>query len=105
MSNFELRPLEGITLINGVPRKVRQKDFQILLFKGRQIATPNMRPGAAISLLGGVALSVAEKKELSEFMAKARGGTAPASVDEQVDLPYEIIDDEESEVTPKKHKK
>lgn len=94
MSNVELRPLEGVTLINGVPRKVRQKDFEILMFKGRQIATIPKRPGATIGLLGGVQLSVSEEKEIADFVASHRDGTPPADIQEQVELPYEILDDE-----------
>jgi hypothetical protein len=92
--NVELRPLEGVTRINGIPRKVRQKDFEILMFKGRQIATLPKRPGAPVNLLGGIVLSVAEKKEVADYVASKRDGVAPATVQEPVDLPYEIIDDE-----------
>lgn len=96
-SRIELRPLEGVTVINGVQRRVRQKDFEILMFKGRQIATLPKRPGAPVNLLGGVELSVAEKKEVADFVASKRDGIQPTTVQEQVQLSYEIIDEGEDE--------
>lgn len=92
--NVEIRPLEGVTLINGVPRRVRVKHSEILMLKGRQIATIRTKPGAGIGLLGGVILSAAEKKEVEETVAAARGGVKPAYIKEPIDLPFEIIDDE-----------
>lgn len=95
--NVELRPLEGVTVINCVKRRVRQKDFEILMFKGRQIATLPKRPGAPVNLLGGVELSVAEKKQVADFVASKRDGVAPATVQPPVELSYEIIDEGDDE--------
>lgn len=92
--NVELRPIDGITMIDGVQRRVRIKGNEILMFKGRQIATISKRPGAAIGLLGGVQLSASEMKEVSDFVATARGGVQPETIQAQIELPYEILDDE-----------
>lgn len=93
--NVELRPIDGITMIDGVQRRVRIKDNEILMFKGRQIATISKRPGASIGLLSGVHLSTSDMKEVTDAVAAARGGVQPETIKEQIDLPYEILDDEE----------
>lgn len=96
-SRVELRPIDGVAMIGGVQRKVRIKDNEILMFKGRQIATISKRPGARIGLLYDVHLSASELKEVTDAVTAARGGVQPAKIQEQVDLSYEIIDEDTDE--------
>lgn len=72
-------------------------DMDIVLFKGRQVATINRVPGCAIGLLPGVMLTPSEKDEIAAAVAAKRGGVRPASVEDAVRIPFELLDDEDGD--------
>ena len=98
---IELRQLIGNVRdprIDKVRRVGRDMDF--LMLNGRAVATINRVPGASIGLYPGVMLSPAEKVAISEAVAAQRGGIPPASIKEPIQVPYEVLDDEEEIVIP-----
>lgn len=95
-NTYELRQVVGKTKINGKVRRVGW-DMDLLLMNGQQIATVNRVDGAGIGLLSGVHLTPSEAEELAAFMAKNRNGKRPAMIKSAVELPFEILDDEEPE--------
>lgn len=69
-------------------------DMDIVLFKGRQVATINRVPGAAIGLMSHAMLTTSEKAEIVAAIAEKRGGVPPANISEPVKMPFELLDDE-----------
>lgn len=78
----------------GKVRRVGWNMDQVLL-DGRQIATINRVPGSAIGLFAGVLLSPSEKAAVEDAIAEKRQGKKPAFIGTPVELPYEILDDED----------
>ncbi len=93
MSKVELRQLIGETRIKNEIVRIKH-DMDILLLNGRQIATINHVPGAAIKLLPGNVLSPSEEKAVLEEVAKARGGVRPKQIFGNITLPGELVEDE-----------
>lgn len=97
MSTVELRQIIGETRIDGVVRKIAH-DMDILLLDGRQIATINHVPGAAIRLLGSSALTPSQESAVCSAVAAARGGVKPSKIIATVRIPGEFVDDEGEEL-------
>jgi hypothetical protein len=72
-------------------------DMDQLLLNGRQIATINRVPGAPVGLMVGVQLTAGEKMAVENAVAGARGGVKPSKIGGPIELPYELLDDEEDE--------
>ncbi len=94
MSTVELRQIIGETRINGFVRKIAH-DMDILLLDGRQIATINHVPGAAIRLLGSSALTPSQEQAVMSAVAAERGGVRPSRIIATVRIPGEFVDEEE----------
>lgn len=62
---------------------------------GRQIATINRVPGAAVGLLPGVLVTAAERAAIEAAIADVRGGVKPSKIGGPIELPYELLDDED----------
>jgi hypothetical protein len=75
-------------------------DMDILLLNGKQIATINRVPGAAVGLLTGTELTPSEKIAVENAVAEARGGVKPCAINTPVKMPYELLDDEDDLVIP-----
>jgi hypothetical protein len=73
-------------------------DMDILLLNGRQIATINRVPGAAIGLMVGAELTPSELAAVERAVAGARGGVKPRAIKTPVKMPYELLDDEDDEL-------
>ncbi len=93
MSTVELRQIIGETRIKNEVVRLKH-DMDILLLNGRQIATINHVPGAAIKLLPGTVLTPSEEKAVVEEIAKARGGVHPKQIFGNITLPGELVEDE-----------
>lgn len=95
MTTVELKPLIGqrVDQATGKLQNVLWHDIERLYLNGRQIATINKIPGAAIGLLPGAILTMAEKEAVSVAVAEARGGVRPSKIGEPVS--WEIVDDDE----------
>ncbi len=94
MSTVELQQIIGETRIGGVVRKIAH-DMDILFLDGRQIATINHVPGAAIRLLGSAALTPSQENAVLEAVAKERGGVRPSKIIATTRIPGEFVDDED----------
>lgn len=66
-------------------------DMDRVFLNGRQIATINRVPGAAVGLMPGAILTESEKEAVMQAVAEARAGVRPAKIGEP--LPYEILDE------------
>jgi len=99
--NIELRQVIG-KFQEPASGKVRRVgwDMDFLIMDGRAIATINRVPGAPIGLYPGVMLTPAEKTAVENAIAKARGGKKPAKIGTPVEVPYELLDDEDELVIP-----
>lgn len=99
MAQVELRRLIGqFRDGNGKLRRLGWNIDQLFL-NGRQIATINRVPGSPVGLMAGVLLTAAEHAEVERTIAKARGGVKPASIGGAIELPYELLDDEDEPET------
>ncbi len=96
MSTVELRQIIGETRIKGKLCKIAH-DMDILLLDGRQIATINQVPGAAIRLMSSTALSPSQEESVKVAVAAKRGGVRPSRIVATLRLPGELVDDEVSE--------
>jgi hypothetical protein len=94
MSTVELRQIIGETRIDGVVRRIKH-DMDILLLDGKQIATINHVPGAAIRLLGSSALTPSQENAVMSAVAAERGGVRPSKIIATLRIPGEFVDDEE----------
>lgn len=96
--NVELRQLVGEyrDLETGKVRRAAWNMDQLFL-NGRQIATINRVPGAPIGLLSGAVLTAKEREAVENAVAAARGGVKPGKIDSAIELPFELLDDEEGE--------
>lgn len=72
-------------------------DIDQLLLDGRQIATINRIPGAKIALLRDVVLTPKQKEAVAAAVAQKRGGVRPSAIVGRVQIPFDILDDEEPE--------
>ena len=66
-------------------------DMDRVFLNGRQIATINRVPGAAVGLMPGAILTESEKEAVMQAVAEARAGVRPAKIGEP--LPYEILEE------------
>jgi hypothetical protein len=73
-------------------------DMDILLLNGKQIATINRTPGAAIGLMSHAQLTLSELVAVENAVAAARGGVKPCAINTPVKMPYELLDDEDDEL-------
>ncbi len=97
MSTVELRQIIGETRINGEVRKIAH-DMDILLLDGKQIATINHVPGAAIRLLGSSALTPSQEEAVMNAVAEQRGGVRPSRIIATARIPGEFVDEDDTEV-------
>jgi hypothetical protein len=99
MATVELKRLVG-KFAEPTTGKVRTVgwDMDQLFLNGRQIATINRVPGAPIGLFTDVLLTPSDRQAVEAEVAKARGGVKPAKIGSPIELPYELLDDEDSEV-------
>jgi hypothetical protein len=95
--SVELRQIIGETRINGVVRKIAH-DMDILLMDGRQIATINHVPGAAICLLSGTAITPSQEEAVMKAVAAERGGVRPSKIIAGFRIGGEFVDDEDDEL-------
>ncbi len=95
MPKAELKQLVG-SFREHATGKIRRAGWNMdqLLLGGRQIATINRVPGSAIGLFPGVMLTPAEVQEVVKVVAAARGGVKPCKVSGPIELPFELLDDE-----------
>jgi hypothetical protein len=75
-------------------------DIDFVLLDGKAVATINRVPGAAVGLYAGVQLTQSQKAAVEEAVATARGGTKPSKIGGPVDVPFELLDDEDDLVIP-----
>lgn len=99
MSNVELRQVVGNTT-DSTGKLLRYAwNMDLLLLDGRQIATINRVPGAAIGLIPGVQLTTSQRTAVENAVAAARGGVKPASIGgpAQVLMDAVLLDDEDED--------
>jgi hypothetical protein len=70
-----------------------------LFLNGRQIATINRVPGSPVGLMAGVMLTGGEQKAVEDAIAAARGGVKPSSIRGAIEMPFELLDDDDDEAT------
>jgi hypothetical protein len=98
MSQVELRQVVGSFIDRNVNRIRRIAwDMDILMLDGKQIATINRVPGAAIGLMAGVLLSESQREAVATAVAAARGGVRPSNIKAPVPIRGEVLDDEDTE--------
>jgi hypothetical protein len=96
----ELRQLIGkFADSDGKVRRVAW-NMDFVLLDGRAIATINRVPGAPIGLYPGVMLTERQRNAVSDAIAAERDGQAPASIRGPIEVPYELLDDEDDLVIP-----
>lgn len=98
MQTVEIKQLVG-QFRESATGKVRNIGWNMdrVFLGGRQIATINRVPGAAIGLFSGVLLTSAERTAIETAIAAVRGGVKPCKIGGPIDLPYELLDDEDTD--------
>jgi hypothetical protein len=95
----ELRQLIGkFADSDGKVRRVAW-NMDFVLLDGRAIATINRVPGAPIGLYPGVSLTARQRAAVVEAIKDSRG-QEPASIRGPVEVPYELLDDEDEITAP-----
>lgn len=72
-------------------------DIDQVLLDGKQVANVNRVPGAKIALFSGVVVTPKQKEAIAAAVAEKRGGVRPSAIVGRVELPGEVLDDEEPE--------
>lgn len=72
-------------------------DMDVLILDGKQISTINRVPGSVIFLMDGFLLTPGERKAIEDEVAKARGGVKPRDIKAPLAVPYQLLDDEDTD--------
>jgi hypothetical protein len=96
----ELRQLIGkFADSDGRVRRVAW-DMDFVLLDGKAVATINRVPGAPIGLYPGVLLTAKQRAAVVEAIKNSPRGKEPASIRGPIEVPYEMLDDEDDLVIP-----
>lgn len=74
-------------------------DMDRVFLDGKQVGITSHRPGAVVTLLAGVLLTPSERKAIEDVVTDARNGVKPSKIGGPIQLPYELLDDEEESDT------
>jgi hypothetical protein len=96
----ELRQLIGkFADSDGKVRRVGW-DMDFVLVDGKAVATINRVPGAPIGLYPGVSLTDKQRAAVVDAIKNSPRGQEPASIRGPVEVPYELLDDEDEITIP-----